>query len=160
MSDDIQLDITPSSSDNSDRKELLWESRQEQLLKQWCSDCKTRGAQHDAQGKRNKRKFAIFGIPSVLMPIVLGGVSGVVQYNSLIYSLGMMSSGLFSGVNLFFNFSKKTQLHFEYSNKFNELSTEIETELCKPRRHRIACDVYLERTRMSFNYLCCQAPNL
>jgi hypothetical protein len=157
---DIQIDITPSSTDNADRKELLWESRQEELLKQWVNSCKIKSVQHDIHGKKNKIKFAIFAVPSILTPIILGGVSSVLPSNSLGYSLGMMGSGIFSGIGLFFNYGKRAQLHFEYSNKFSDLATDIEVELCKPKRHRIACDVYLERTRLCFSALCGQAPNL
>jgi hypothetical protein len=151
---------TPPSIDNPDRKELLWESRQEELLKQWCDDCKIKSVRHDIHGKRNKIKFIVFAIPSILTPIVLGGVSSFVPGNSLIYSVGMLVSGIFNGIGIFFNFGKKTQLHFEYSNKFSELATDIETELCKPKTHRLACDVYLERTKLQINVLCGQAPNL
>jgi hypothetical protein len=159
MSEDIKIDFTPSIDDEG-RKELLWESREEDLLLEWCTECKKRSALHDIQGKRNKVRFSIFGIPSVLMPIMLGGVSGVVPCNSLIYSLGFMGSGLFSGVNMFFNFGKKAQLHLDYSSKFSELANDILAELCKPKRHRVACDVYLERVKMSFNALCSQSPTL
>jgi hypothetical protein len=160
MSEDIKIDFTPSSEDNPDRMELLWESREEDLLLEWGAICKSKSIQHDTQGKTNKMRFGVFGVPSVLIPIVLGGLSSVAPSNSLIYSLGMMGSGLFSGVNMFFNFSKKAQQHFEYSGKFAELATEIETELCKPKKHRIACDIYLERIKISFNALCSQSPPL
>jgi hypothetical protein len=156
---EIEIDITPSSLDDSNRKELLWTSRQEALLKKWSEDCKIKSVKHDISGKKNKIKFAIFAVPSILTPIILGGVSTILPSNSLGYSLGMMSSGIFSGIGMFFNYGKRAQLHFEYSNKFAELATEIETELCKGKAYRVACDVYLERTKHEIIKLSEYAPN-
>ena len=45
-------------------------------------------------------------------------------------------------------------------NKFFELSNEIETELSKPKRHRIACDVYMEKIKQEYVKYCGQSPSL
>ena len=163
--EDLVIDInnrenTPSSIDNENRKELLWETREENILHNWCKDSKERSHLHDLHGKRDKFIFGIFGIPTMMIPIILGGVSSIVPCNSLIYSLGMMGTGLFSGISMFFNFGKRQQLHFEYMNKFFELANEIETELSKPKRHRIACDVYMEKIKQEYVKFCGQSPSL
>lgn len=165
---DILLDIdcrnsrehTPTSFDDDNRKELPWELREEKLLLKWCDDCKKRSIEHDLKGKKNKVKFSIFGIPSILIPIVLGGVASIVPCHSIVYSLGMMGSGLFSGISMFFNFGKKEASHFEYMNKFFELSNEIDSELSKPKRFRVACDVYVEKIKQEYNSLCKHSPTL
>jgi hypothetical protein len=72
----------------------------------------------------------------------------------------MMGVGLFSGVGMFFNFGKKEQLHFEYMNRFFELANEIEAELSKPKRHRIACDVYMEKIKQEYNKYTSLSPTL
>lgn len=150
----------PSSIDDENRKELLWEKREEKILRSWCEDCKNRSLRHDVKGKKNKIKFGLFGVPTMLIPIVLGGVSSIVPCHSLLYSLGMMGTGLFSGIAMFFNFGKKEQEHFEYVNRFFELSNEIEAELSKPKRHRIACDVYMEKIKQEYNKCCSSSPTL
>ena len=160
MSDDSRVDITPPSVDDNQRKELLWERREEKVLLQWCEDCKRRSARHDTKGKMNKIKFGLFTVPSILIPIILGGVSPVVPCHSLVYSLGMMSAGLFGGINAFWNFGKKESEHFEFMNRFFELANEIESELCKPKAARIACDVYMEKIKQIYNKLCSVSPTL
>tara|TARA_R110000823_G_C15786269_1_gene485657 strand:+ start:112 stop:606 length:495 start_codon:yes stop_codon:yes gene_type:complete len=153
-------EYTPPSFDDENRKELLWERREETLLKKWANDCLNRSLQHDEKGKKNKILFSIFGIPTMLIPIILGGVGSVVPCHSLSYSLGIMGTGLFSGISMFFNFGKKEQLHFEYQNKFFELFNEIEAELSKPKKHRIACDVYLEKIKQTYGNYCSLSPTL
>lgn len=151
---------TPSSVDDINRKELLWERREEKLLLKWCDDCEVRSKAHEVKGNKHKLKYAIFGIPSILIPIVLGGVAPLVPCHSIAYSIGMMCSGLFSGVSMFFNFGKKQQSHHHFSTKFFELSNEVQSELSKPKRHRIACDVYLEKIKQEYTSLVKNSPNL
>ena len=159
--DEIKIDrrrVPRSSKDDPSRVEMLWEQRGESVLLRWCDECEKRTIQHKIHGKRNKLRYAVFGIPTILIPIVLGGVHSVVPCHSLLYGLAMMAAGLFSGVNMFFNFGKKQQAHFDYMNKFEELSNEIQAELCKPKRHRVACDVYLEKIKQHYGALLSQSP--
>jgi hypothetical protein len=157
---DICLDFTTDSRDDSHRQEMMWEKREENLLLAWSSDCKKRSNKHEMKGNQNKMKYGMFGVPSILIPILIGSLAQVIACHSLEYSLGIASSGLFSAINMFFNFGKKAQTHYEYSNKFFELANEIQSELAKPRRHRIACDVYLEQIKLKYQSLCSESPNL
>lgn len=150
----------PSSLDDENRKELLWEKREEDILRGWCKDCRNRSIQHDIKGKQNKLKFGLFGVPAMLIPIVLGGISSIVPCHSLVYSLMMMVTGIFSGISVFFNFGKKEQLHFEYVNRFFELANEIDAELSKPKKNRVACDVYMEKIKHEYGNYCSNSPTL
>lgn len=159
--DEDSREITPTSSiDDDNRKELLWEKREENVLHEWRKDCKVRSVQHEVKGKKNKIKFGVFAVPTIIIPIILGGISSIVPCHSLIYSLGMMITGLFGGIGMFFNFGKKEQSHFEYMNRFFELANEIEAELSKPKRHRIACDVYMEKIKQEYNKYTSLSPTL
>jgi hypothetical protein len=158
--DILMREETPESTDDPNRKELLWEEREENLLLGWATDCKITSELHGLQSKKNKKLYAIFGIPSIFIPIVLGGVSNVIPCNSLIYSLAMMVTGLFSGFGMFYNFSKKEIEHSEYQNKFLELSIDIDLEICKPKFHRVACDLFLERIKLKYTALRNEQPNL
>lgn len=161
MNKDIELDITPPSSlDDDQRKELLWEKREEGIIMKWIDDCRVRSLKHGKKAKEYKVKYACVGLPSVLIPIVLGGLSPVIPCHTLEYSLVLMSASLFSGCLMFFNFGKKEMEHNTYSNKFFKLITEVEMELSKPKRHRIACDVYMEKVKNEFNSLVLSAPDL
>ena len=158
---DIELDITPPSSlDDEQRKELLWERREEQLLQKWVDDCKNRSNKHSKKAKEYKIKYACVGLPSILIPIILGGLSPVIKCHTLEYSLVLMSSGLFSGVNMFFNFGKKEVENATYANKYFKLVNDVEAELSKPKKNRVACDVYLESVKNQFNSLVLSAPDL
>ena len=158
---DIELDITPPSSlDDEQRKELLWERREEDVIQKWVDDCRLRSDKHGKKAKQYKIKYACVGIPSILIPIILGGLSPVIPCHTLEYSLFLMSAGVFSGINMFFNFGKKQGEHNTYSNKFFKLVNDVEMELSKPKRHRIACDVYMEKVKNEYNALVLSSPDL
>jgi hypothetical protein len=161
MSTSVILDIDKEESkDDEYRKELLWENREERLLLGWVDEIKIRTVKHSSNAKKNKIKYALFGVPSILIPISLGGLSSVIPEHSLIYSVGMMISGVFSGISMFFNFGKKAQSHSEFSNKFFELTNEINSELSKPKAYRVACDVYMTQIKINYNSLCKHAPDI
>ena len=159
--DDLNLDLTPPSSvDNDQRKELLWERREEDLINSWSLDCVARSVFHNEKSRENKIKFGIFGLPAVLIPIILSGISPLLPCNSLTSSIILMFAGLFSGITMFFNFGRKQEEHNNTSNKFFELHTDISSELSKPKIYRIACDVYLEQIKNRYNSIVILSPNI
>ena len=153
-------DNTPNSSVDLVRKELLWETREETLLQVWCENAKARSINHKRLGKRQKLKYTVFGIPSIAIPIVLGGLSQAFPCHSILTQGGLAIAALFSSINLFFNFGAKEQLHFEFCNKYFTLCTEIKSELSKPKSKRQSCDAFLEKIKGEYNNLVSQSPVL
>jgi hypothetical protein len=154
------LDSENTSIDNKERKELLWETRIEDIVNKWASDSLKRAELHTHKAERNKKLYAIFSMPGIIIPIILSGVSSIIVCNGLIYSIAMMFVGIISGIAAFYNFGKKSELNFNYADKYFRLSTDVESELSKHKVDRIACDVYLEKTRLMYSNLCSSAPNL
>ena len=160
MDDDIKIDLTPPSSNSKDdesRKELLWESREEDLLKMWMEEMKINSLKQGKKARETKKLYALFGVPATLVPIVLSGLSSL-EIDPLVNSLLMIMTGSLIGISTFFNLGKKFAQHFEYEHKYDELARELEKELKKPKRHRIACDVYMEKIYMTYNGLNARAP--
>lgn len=159
MNDDIKIDLTPSSSvDNENRKELLWETQEEQLLEKWMEEMYECSKKQGIKGKRTKKIYALIGLPATLLPIILSGLSSI-EIDPLLNSLLMITTGSLIGISTFFNLGKKFAQHFEYEHKYDELARELDKELQKPKRHRIACDLYMEKIYMSYNGLNARAPN-
>jgi len=156
-SENISIDITPPSCDDINRKELLWESREEDLLKKWAIQMKENSIAHGKKARSTKKLYALFGLPSTLIPITLSGLSSL-HIDPLTNSLLMILTGSLIGISTFFNLGKKFSTHFEYEHKYSELSMELEKELRKPKKHRLACDVYMEKIYMKYNGLNERAP--
>lgn len=161
--EDFKVDITPpsnkSSEDDINRKELLWEKREEQLLLKWGDNMKQKAIKHKAKALTNKKIYHIISIPVIIIPLVIGGINGLVDIAPITFSILMISSSIIAGINTFFNFSKKSTLHFDFENRYNELSISIEKELSIPKTHRSPADVFLERIQQTYNHLNNYAPD-
>lgn len=69
-----------------------------------------------------------------------------------------MVIGILSGINTFFNYGKKENLHNQYQGLYDELACFIQHELVKPKKYRIACDVFLEKINNKMSNLNNHAP--
>jgi hypothetical protein len=151
---------TNSSQDNPDRDEVLWEPRLDVLCNKWKNDSITRSESHDKKAKIHKQRFAVFCLPAIILPLVMSGLSNIMVEYPLVSSSGMALTAILTGVNTFFNHSKKQTQHFEYSGRFFKLATDIEKEMAKRKKDRIAADVFLERISMDYNNLVFNSPAL
>jgi len=148
------------SVDDPNRREVLWETRLEDLCKKWKEDSLSRSAEHDKKAREMKRKGTYLSIPSIVIPLILSGISNITSDLPLVNSSLMAFVSILTGVNVFFNFPKKQQQHFEYSAKFFKLSIDVEKEMSKRKKNRIAADVYLEKISNDYNNLTFNAPPL
>ena len=111
MNDDIKIDLTPPSSvDNENRKELLWESREEELLRKWMLEMYESSKKQGMKAKRTKKIYALIGVPATLLPIILSGLTSV-EIDPLVNSLLMITTGSLIGISTFFNLGKKFSQH-------------------------------------------------
>ena len=149
-----------SLSEDGERHELLWEKREEALLRGWMARIDIEVIKHKKKAYLLRRFYHGFGVPTALIPIILSGVTtAVLTSHPIVLSSMLIVSGCSSGVSQLFNFGKQSQLHFEHESKYKELSPDIITTLCKPRKARIACDIYLERIKQRYSALENSTPN-
>jgi hypothetical protein len=159
---DAKIDITPpsksDSKDDSTRKELLWEAREESLIIKWKNEMLIKKNHHNKKGIRLKKFYRIFGIPACCIPIIVSGLTNELKDFPEILSYLMIATGIITTMMTFFNFSKTSQLHFEFENRYAMLVKNIEKEMQKPKKSRIACDVYVENIYLQYCYLDSSAP--
>jgi len=151
-------ETTPSSVDNMNREEQIWEKRTEILLKNWVTNMQLNIVYHRKKALKNRSLFRAFGIPSMLIPLILSGFTGILPIDDLGISLCLMTSGVLSGISNFMNFGKQMAVHFEFEAHYNTLCTDIEVCLSKPKKNRIPADVYIENIRSRYNNLNQNAP--
>ena len=160
---DDNIDISPPSSqsqDDNQRKELLWENREEILLEEWMENMEAQSKKHRVKGDKFKQLYKLFGIPAILIPIALSSLSNQLEGSPLINSMLMLLAGICSGISNFLNFGRLYSEHYNYEQLYNEMANELKKELSKPKRHRIACDVFMERVYMRYSALNSGAPNV
>ena len=161
--EDIEIDITPqskgSSKDDPNRKELLWDKREEVIFYEWVKQSKKKVVYHQNKAKSCKIKNACLSIPAILIPIISSGLSGILPCSSMENSILMMIVGILNCVDTFFDYGRRREKHEVFSNRYFSLINEVESELSKPKKDRVACDLYLEKIKQMFNNLHLNEPS-
>lgn len=147
------------TSDDKNRKELLWTNKIEDVLNDWHSKCIKSSAWHFQKAKKHKMRFYILGIPSAIIPMSLAAASDLLGEDwKLLVVIAMIISGSLNIVSGFLNPGKRLESHLTFSSLYSELAVEITSELVKPQSHRQAADVFIQRIMDNYNSLNNRAP--
>lgn len=159
----VELSIS-SSKDNHDREEMIWTTKIECIFNHWALECKELSKKHNKQGRRHKCLYHSFGIPSVVIPVFMASINQLLgdqhEVSIIVNSIGFLLTGTITGIMTFLNFSSKYEKHFYTEIRYNELYTDIQSLLIKPKRNRIAADVALEQYKLRFEHINEYAPDL
>tara|TARA_Y100000992_G_scaffold299430_1_gene266205 strand:- start:110 stop:586 length:477 start_codon:yes stop_codon:yes gene_type:complete len=145
------------------REEEPWLDDHEALIHQWKQTSDTLSKKHEDAGYAAKRKHTRFGLPAMLIPMVMAPMTPLFgSHWSTLYveSAGFVLSAVASGMVQFFNFAGKSERHFNFSARYADLVTDIEQELAKPRQYRQQVDTFSLRVKMMFDALNRHAPTL
>ena len=145
------------------REEEPWLDDHEALIHQWRQTSDTLSKKHEDAGYAAKRKHTRFGLPAMLIPMVMAPMTPLFSSHwSTVYveSVGFVLSAVASGMVQFFNFAGKSERHFNFSARYADLVTDIEQELAKPRQYRQQVDTFSLRVKMMFDALNRHAPTL
>lgn len=151
--DDDEYDV-----DDAERRELLWSKTQEDYIIKIKLNCKLQSEKHYRTGKKQQKLYDILSIPPIILPIIMSGLTDVSKEFPLVNTFCFITVGVLSAMNSFLNLGKNSQENFDYESKFTELVNEINLELVKPKKYRIACDVFLERVTLKYNQLVKDEP--
>jgi hypothetical protein len=146
-----------------------WTEEIENLIKQWKTSCLVKSKQHEKAGYIFKKKSVQWGLPPVLIPIIMSPVSAMIgydncgetaQWKNIVTSSAFLISGLFAGVSSFFRYSEKTEKFFNYATRYADIATEIDSELIKSKEYRVPADVFLTRVKMLIDNVSKSEPTL
>ena len=141
--------------------EEAWNSAGEALVSSWADDCLHRSKTHGVRETRAKFFHSVFGLPSILLPVVLAALTPIIdQFHSAAYIQvsGLVTIGVVSSVNTFYNFDKKAARHAEYSARYQELANDVQYQLFKGREFRVSSDEFIARVQTKYNNLNEKAP--
>ena len=135
----------------------------ENLLKNWLVLSKEKTIAHNIKGKRLKKLHEYVGLPAILLPVAFTPVSGLfseeewMRYANVIV---LAVTGILSGTHAFFDYSRKSQLHFQYEAQYADVSSTIMVELTKERSIRIRADRFIEMIQSKIDNLGANEPLL
>ena len=153
------VEESPPSEDDPLRVELPWTKRSQELIVQFIDVCQTRSRAHDDKCKQHKLYYRLLSSVLSIIPLILVGIHQVYP-RPLLSSIGFICTGTLNTLQAILNFGKSYQLHSEFSAKYEDLARSMTTEVCKPKRFRTPCDVFLKECEMLMNALTKEAPDL
>ena len=156
---DIKIDIESESSEDKEREEQPWDTKSELFIVDIKLSCDQISKMFNSASRRSKKKYNLFAIPTIILPLICSVVINRLDKNKdIINSVLLCIIGILNGLNTFFNYGKKCMEYNEYSGKYNELANIISVELSKQKKYRIDLDVFLERVTLKKQQLDSSAP--
>lgn len=149
--------------DDVERAEAPWDVSQEELIRQWRNSSSSLSLAHDKCARACKKKNVLYGLPSLMVPMVMAPISAALKdntYISYIEMIAFMTTAVTSAMVQFFNFSGKTEKHFAFSARYADLVTDIDHELSKPAPFRQQVDTFSLKTKMMYDALNRAAPDI
>ena len=155
MSDSLSLD-------DSNRKEMLWDERNENFLKDIQRKCIDFAKTQLNKAKHKRYLYIFFSIPCIIIPLLLSILNNIViNKNMMLYinTISLVINVIFGSINTFMNYGRMIEQHLLFKNKFNELYINIQSELHKPKKNRQPADMYIEGIKSQYNSLCNYSPD-
>ena len=156
---DNQISYIYETSDDTDRKELLWSTKIEATINEWRGNCLKSSNWHAGRAKHHKRIFYIIGIPAAIIPMILAATGDNVGNEwHIIMTMSLILTSMLTIIQGFLNPGKKSESHMNFNSLYGELAVEISSELARPQYNRQAADVFIQRIMDKYNSLNNRAP--
>ena len=146
-----------------DREEEPWDLSQEDLINKWRDSSHSLAEAHDKCGRTCKKKNTLYGLPNLMIPLLMAPLSAALKDNKYISYIEMtafVTSAITTAMVQFFNYSGKTEKHFAFSARYADLVTDIDHELSKPVRFRQQVDTFSLKIKMMYDALNRAAPDV
>lgn len=138
---------------NDIRPERPWDDNLEKYAYSELSIKEKEKVLHMKSGKFFNKKFLVWGFLSMLIPIVMSTISMSINETDKEYkyvnSMAFLLTGVIGLIVSFCKFKGKATAHFIFTTQISSFLYEYESELKKPREHRIKASVY--QTKLTDN---------
>lgn len=145
------------------RTEEPWNDEMEILINSWRNSSQELSVAHNNSGIACKKKHVLYGLPSLMIPMLMTPLSAALKDYDFISYLEMsafMCTAITTAMVQFFNFSGKREKHFAFSARYADLVTDIDQELAKAKSFRQPVDTFSLKVKMMYDALNRAAPDL
>ena len=148
---------------DENQTEEPWHSSLEKYVKNIRDIARLHSNLHEQSGYYFKQRNNWFGLPSVLIPLIMAPISLLVESANVsaipfVNAGGFMLTGIFTGVYSFFKYGEQMERHFSFASRYSDIVTDIESELIRERKHRTPADVMIVKIKMALANLNTTAP--
>ena len=153
-SDNCHIVGVSTSLDDPDRRECEWTDTIDSTILRWGEDCQQKSHEHKSYAKINNVLHFAFALPAITLPLIAVWLDNWLTPSTTISANCLVAiTSLLVAISSLCAFQKKQMLHEEHQARYHNLNTLIEKELCKHKRDRQACDVFIEKVMIKYNTL-------
>ena len=145
------------------KQEEEWSDENEKYLTSILESCKDMAGKHESAGYAFKAKNTMWGLPMVLIPIIMSPISVMINDERVavyVNAVAFLATGVVTGVYSFFKFGEKMANHFNFSGKYSDAASDIELEMARGREFRTPLDVFFTKIHMRTDNIAGSAPVL
>lgn len=106
--------------------------------------------------------YCLIGLPALIIPFTMSTLNTSIledyEYATEVNSIFYIVTGVFNTSLMFFQLEKKKHEHYRYANIYKDLSTDIDLELNKSKKHE--ADEVLLRMTLKFDHINNTAPEI
>lgn len=154
------IEMTNRVSEDVDKVEERWSEKNEAFLKRIKQECLDLSSQHNTVSHKNKKRYVLTAVPSMLLPLVLANTSVMLPGVPYLEPIGLTCVAAINVFQTILNFGKKSEVHNTFSGKYALLASYIDKTLVRKKAFRSSFDVILERVTMMKTNLDDSAPYL
>ena len=113
---------------------------------------------HARKGVKCKRLRHIWGLPSIIIPVLLTALENSNYKNIIIMSFGLALATICSAIEHLFNWGKRSSDHFQAKSKYDALVTDCEEQLALDRELRHNPTHIMSQIKMQFDSFNSHSP--
>jgi hypothetical protein len=148
-----------SLSDNPNRVEMPWMTKNETLLKNWAFSMNELSLHHDKWARIHQGAFYVLSTVMFTIPIVIASLVTTTCIDHPIYiKIPNAMAAICSGFNILFNPARKAQRHRDACNQYERTYRSIMSELHKERPYRAQADVFIAITQLEYLHVKRESP--
>lgn len=136
-------------------EEEPWTDNIESLILRWKMHASRLSELHEKAAYTIKFKHNIFGLPPVFIPLIMTYISQVIplENEAVVSGVMFLVSGISGAIYKWLNLGEQYALHFQYSARYDDIITSIDSELSRQKRFRRAADAFVTEIRAKIDNL-------
>lgn len=135
-----------------------WTDKLETYINDIKETSKESSIYHKKKGIRCKKLRHIWGLPSVVLPIIIAAVENSGYDDKVLISSTLAIATISAAIDHLFNFGKRSETHFQAMSKFDNLVTDCEEVLSIQREYRRNPTTVISQIKIMYDSINEHAP--
>jgi hypothetical protein len=142
------MEFSDSSSEDTKREEEQWTDRHDRYFQKLLVECALHTRLNCDSGYFFQSLFLVWGFLATTAPAILAILVGHFETDVWLAISSLIVSCVLNAIVGFFNFGQRAEKHFATQLLYEMLERELNVEMAKKRRFRLAVDVLMVKAMM------------